>query len=370
MIDKDYKVSIITVVYNGAKTIEQTIQSVIGQTYKNIEYIIIDGLSVDGTQRVVEKYIDSIDCFISEKDDGLYYAMNKGIQHATGEIIGIINSDDWYAKDTVERIVSFFVHNPVDLVHGRTLIIYQDGSDRMSPIQPLEMLWHEMVVSHPSVFVKKEVYEKYGLFNTDYKVAADYELMLKFYCKHVRFGFINDVLAYFRYGGYSHRNRSQMIEEHKNVCMNYVDLCPTKNEMLEKIKGRYKSQRFSMAIRERKILSELLHAYFHEMISELIIFGAGTWGNVCYEGLKNSTIRITLFVDNNPSKWNQEVYGIKVVSPEEISDIEGYVLIAIRDKGEEIQQQLESIGNKRLKYVSLGELADILENMEETNRGC
>ena len=102
MLKSNYKVSIITVVYNGAKTIEHTIQSVLNQSYKNIEYIIIDGLSTDGTQKIIEKYIDSISYFVSEKDNGLYDAMNKGIQKATGSMIGIINSDDWYNPYAVE----------------------------------------------------------------------------------------------------------------------------------------------------------------------------------------------------------------------------------------------------------------------------
>ncbi len=101
------KVSVITVVFNGAGTIEQTIKSVLGQTYKNIEYIIIDGDSTDGTQEIVEKYGESIACFVSEKDNGLYDAMNKGISYATGDIIGIINSDDYYAVDAVEHVVNY-----------------------------------------------------------------------------------------------------------------------------------------------------------------------------------------------------------------------------------------------------------------------
>lgn len=108
MMNENYKVSIITVVYNGAKTIEQTIQSVLNQTYENIEYIVIDGASNDGTQALVEKYVDNISYYISEKDNGLYYAMNKGIRKATGDIIGIINSDDWYGENAIKDIVDHF----------------------------------------------------------------------------------------------------------------------------------------------------------------------------------------------------------------------------------------------------------------------
>lgn len=124
------KVSIITVVYNGAGTIEQTIKSVLGQTYKNIEYIIIDGASTDGTQQIVEKYVDKIAYYVSEKDEGLYYAMNKGIGKATGEIIGIINSDDWYDINAVKNIVGLFSKKDAEVVYGNTIVVAEDGTEK------------------------------------------------------------------------------------------------------------------------------------------------------------------------------------------------------------------------------------------------
>lgn len=191
------KVSIITVVYNGAKTIEQTILSVLEQTYKNVEYIIIDGQSTDDTLKIIEKYSNFISVFISEKDNGIYDAMNKGIQKATGEIIGIINSDDWYDRTAIENVVHFFEKSKVDLVYGKICEIYPDGQIRIIPRVPLETIWYQMAVPHPSVFIKKKIYESFGLFDLNYELCADYDLLLRFYTKRVRFDFLDTVIAYF-----------------------------------------------------------------------------------------------------------------------------------------------------------------------------
>ena len=130
------KVSIITVSFNSVKTIEQTIKSVINQTYKSIEYIIIDGASTDGTQQVIEKYKDRISFYVSEKDDGLYYAMNKGIEHASGDIVGIINSDDWYVEDAVENMVVCMLETDADLAYGKVVNINTDGREETIGYKP------------------------------------------------------------------------------------------------------------------------------------------------------------------------------------------------------------------------------------------
>lgn len=365
----NYKVSIVTVVYNGVKTIEQTIQSVLRQTYRNIEYIIIDGLSTDGTQQIVEKYMDFIVCFVSEKDKGLYDAMNRGIQHASGEIIGIINSDDWYVGDTVEKVVSFFEQNDVDLVYGKIMSVYPDGKEKISKKKPLEKLWYEMVVPHPSVFVKKEVYEKYGGFNLEYKIASDYELMLRFYSRHVKFGFIDDIMAYFRVGGLSSKMRATTIKEHRKITMHYIRFCLNKSEVLAKIEEWQEGAMLSLAIRERKMLPKALSIFFEDKVSEIIIWGTGSWGERCYEGLNCGETKVMLFVDNDSAKWNQEFHGIRIAEPGELLDREGYILIAVRYNVEEIQQQIDNLENKKIKCVGLKELKDIFEHLME-NESC
>jgi glycosyltransferase involved in cell wall biosynthesis len=185
VIDKT-KISIITVVYNGAKTLEQTILSVINQTYKNIEYIIIDGGSTDGTIDIIKKHEDKISFWISEKDKGLYDAMNKGIGYAKGEIIGMINSDDWYELNAVELIVDAYKNNPdKKIFHGDRYDILQDGQKRLRRFNPsrFKFLYYGMTYNHPSMFVHKEIYRNH-LFNTELKVLSDFEFVLSAYLKN------------------------------------------------------------------------------------------------------------------------------------------------------------------------------------------
>lgn len=366
MSENNYLVSIITVVYNGAKTIERTIQSVLGQSYKNIEYIIIDGLSSDGTQEIVEKYIDSIAYFVSEKDNGLYNAMNKGIQHATGDIIGIINSDDWYTDDAVEKVVDCFSNNEVELVYGKDIYVYPDGREELNQVLPLETIWYQMSLPHPTVFVKKSIYEKFGVFNEEYKIGADYDLMLRLYNKQVKFGFIDDVLAYFRTGGLSTKKLKTCVEEAKDISLKYIKFCPNIKETMKKIEERYKWYTFSVEIEERgSVLKELLCAYFKEPVLQLVIFGTGSWGGKCYQILKSTKINVDLFVDNDSSKWNQMFHGIRIADPKELCNREVHVLIAVKESGDQIKKQLSNLCNSELTCVSIKELEALFFELAE-----
>lgn len=221
------KVSIITVCFNSAKTIRDTIESVINQTYKNIEYIIIDGGSTDGTVDIIKEYEPYIAKWISEPDDGIYNAMNKGIQMATGEIIGIINSDDWYEINAIELVVSeFFTNIKVDLFHGNNEIydINDNFLFMIKPDQDYNNLWHNMVINHPGCFITKEAYKKYGLYKTDYRLAADYELILRMFINGARFQYIDRVLASMRTGGIGYRSVYTSCQEAKDIVIEYG--CP------------------------------------------------------------------------------------------------------------------------------------------------
>lgn len=222
MITKKPKVSIITVCYNSFNTIEQTILSVVGQTYSNIEYIIIDGCSTDGTLNIIKKYNDNITYWISESDKGIYDAMNKGLAKVTGDIIGIINSDDWYGEKTVENVVKKFLVSECDVVHGDIIRVYED-IDMHIRCQPAtdEQLWHKTAFYHPTLFVKKSIYDKFGFFRSEFVIAGDYELILRFYTNGVKFSYLPEDLVYFRIGGASTKQIYTGYREIRDISIDY-----------------------------------------------------------------------------------------------------------------------------------------------------
>ncbi len=212
------KVSIITVVYNGITHLEQTIQSVLAQSYDNIEYIIIDGGSTDGTVELIKKYEDQIAYWVSESDNGIYDAMNKGIAQASGEIVGLINADDWYTFDAVENVIEVFQNTDVSVVHGAMQIIHENGSHFLKIASPdMSNLKKGMLLNHPTVFAKRILYEKYGNFNTSYRIVADWEMMMRWWLKEVKFVGIDKTLAHFRMGGVSSEYLKKSFHEKHRV---------------------------------------------------------------------------------------------------------------------------------------------------------
>lgn len=203
------KCSIITVSYNSAATIERTIKSVLDQTYDNIEYIIVDGNSKDDTVSIIKKYEDAFAGrlkWISEPDDGLYYAMDKGIEMASGDLIGIINSDDWYEPDAVSIMVEEFEKINSERQFGEGLVLYGklrlwDGEKEAKVTIGDHTKLRENMIGHPTCFVSSMTYEKYGAFNTEYISAADYDMMLRFSELGVRFKAVDKVIANFSLGG-------------------------------------------------------------------------------------------------------------------------------------------------------------------------
>ena len=204
------KVSIITVVYNGAEFIRDCIDSVLGQTYSDLEYIIIDGKSTDGTIDIVQSYGTNIAQFVSESDKGLYDAMNKGIKLATGNIVGLLNADDFYRHNRViENMVATFDRSGSDAVYGDMLYVDRSDTSRLKRYwrsgwySDNAFLWGWMP-GHLSFFAKRWLYEQHGLFRLDLTSAADYELMLRFIHKNkAKLAYMNEVTIVMRVGGVS-----------------------------------------------------------------------------------------------------------------------------------------------------------------------
>lgn len=203
MVGENIKVTIITPCFNSEKTIENTIKSVVGQTYKNIEYIIVDGASTDSTIDIVNNYKNTYDniILVSEKDRGVYDAMNKGIELASGEIIGIINSDDWYELDAVENIVKAYNNEKYVIYYGFTRILRNGVEDKIVLYSHNNL--EKQMISHPACFVDTKVYRKYGSFDLKYKSSADYDFMLRMKKENVDFIPVYNLLANFVLGGIS-----------------------------------------------------------------------------------------------------------------------------------------------------------------------
>lgn len=198
-------VTVITPCFNSERTIQKTIESVLHQTYREIEYLIIDGASSDRTVEIAESYETAFEGrlhIFSEKDEGIYYAMNKGIGLAQGEIIGIVNSDDYYEPDAVEHMVKNRSNSPYQILYGFERIL-KDGQETSVVINHHMNLPNQMI-THPTCFVTKKLYEDKGVFNTNYRYSADYEFMLRMYHdKQVEFTPVYELISNYALGGAS-----------------------------------------------------------------------------------------------------------------------------------------------------------------------
>lgn len=218
----DTKVSIITPCLNSEESIRDTIESVLGQSYQNIEYIIVDGRSTDRTIEIVKEYASGFEGrlrYISEKDSGIYDAMNKGILQASGSVIGIINSDDWYEPEAVEQAVQCFQDTGADVVYGEIWMIDEKGRREYHT-------WHSPFPLHPSTFIRREVYQKYGMFDIGYQIAADRDLLLRLMSERVRFAYVDRILADFRTTGVSHTRSLLCAKEAYEINLKYLEKCP------------------------------------------------------------------------------------------------------------------------------------------------
>lgn len=219
-----YKVSIITVVYNGENTIEDAIMSVASQNYSNIEHIIIDGLSTDNTLERIEKHLDKVAYYISEKDKGIYDAIDKGLIIATGEIIGILNADDvYYDSYCISAVVEEFKSKKVEVVCGDLVYVDSGKMDRIvryyssKGVAP-KMFEFGHMPPHPATFISRYCYEQYGLYKVDYKISADYELLARLLrCHGVSYSCLQKVIVKMKTGGVSTKNLKSNLILNKEV---------------------------------------------------------------------------------------------------------------------------------------------------------
>ncbi len=214
------KISIITVCLNSDETIEDAIKSILAQSYDDIEYIIVDGGSSDETLSIIKKYENEITRYISEPDKGVYDALNKGLKLATGEVVGFLHADDFYATtETIKNVARVFGHNKVDCLWGDLVYVGKENTEKIirywkSGKYKKNLFKRGWMPAHPTFFVKRRVYEKHGYFNTDFRIAADYEIMLRFLHKfNISSYYIPEVLVKMRVGGLSNRSLKNVVRK-------------------------------------------------------------------------------------------------------------------------------------------------------------
>jgi len=224
--DKKPLITVVTVVYNGEKDLEQTIQSVIGQSYDNVEYIIVDGGSSDKTVDIIKQYEDQIDYWVSEKDSGIYDAMNKGIMLSTGKYIIFMNADDWFEDGAIELVANSSLDSDPDYIFGDLNRIFEDGTMEVHR-GDLSTYKKYTPIGHQALFVKNKILKEMP-FDLKYRIMADYDSMIKLINNKFSYIYIDKSLASFRLGGVSsidnHKDRERFDIQYKNFGLIYAIL--------------------------------------------------------------------------------------------------------------------------------------------------
>lgn len=248
------KLSLITVTYNSGLTFRGTIQSVLSQTYADIEYIIIDGGSVDDTIDIIKEYEPKFNGalkWISEKDNGLYDAMNKGILMATGDVVGILNSDDFFTSDKIlETVAASFGEEPVDAVYGDVHYVNPDNLEKSvryysSKVFKRSLMKLGFMPAHPTFYCRKECFIKYGVYRIDYKICADFDLLLRFiYVNNIRIKYIPLDMVTMRMGGVSTNGLHSHLCIMKEHLRSFKDNGVYTNRLLLSLRYFYKLTEF------------------------------------------------------------------------------------------------------------------------------
>lgn len=253
------KLSIITINYNNAYGLQKTLESVINQTYKNFEYIIIDGGSVDGSKEIIEKYSNKFAYWVSEKDNGIYNAMNKGIKQAKGEYCLFLNSGDWLVDECVlEKVFLLNVHE--DILYGNLLTMdsFCDKGPERSLLTLTDLFFG--TINHPSSFIKRILFQKYGLYNEEYKIVSDWEFFFKVIClARVSVRYLDIDISYFDMTGVSNENKALRNLE-RNIVLKKELPKKLYEEYLQIAENRNKARVFDK-IAKQKTLWFLIRAY-------------------------------------------------------------------------------------------------------------
>lgn len=364
--DRLKKVTILTACKNSADTIEQTILSVINQTYPNIEYIIIDGASTDGTLEIIKRYENDIANWISEPDKGLYDAYNKGLHMATGDVIGIIDSNDWYAQNAVDNAMLYLTGNNVQFVYGDLVLVkndghqeYQRGADSLS--QGVAQ-WY----GYPTLFIKKEIYDRYGYFDLAYRILADFDFMLKLRRNNVPCCYVPHIMAYYRLDGISsspHSTYTRLKESRQifsNMLHHYIK-DHVNHTKIQEVQYNFEKHLLTQYIKYRLFKYNFLKNCVHQLLIDnkkraLVIWGVGDDLRLVLPTLTELNILPRIFVDGSKSRQGEIIAERLVLSPDNIQS-DDFIIVTSRRYYEEISRQLMTQGKKEsIEFCSYDEL--------------
>ncbi|RTE07921.1 glycosyltransferase family 2 protein [Paenibacillus whitsoniae] len=370
---KKLRVSIITASYNSEKYIEQTIQSVVQQTYTNIEYIIVDGGSTDSTLEIIQKYRERVAILISEPDNGVFEAFNKGLRVATGDIIYFLNSDDFLADDkAIEDISRIFNEYPdVKFVHGNIETLndstgYFDISGQSVSLLDIK---EGRIPPHSASFVRKEIIAACGGFDLEYKIGSDTDLIVNIFKNYSEYClYTNRVISKFRLGGLSSqgKNRKKAIEEINNILQKHFGTRPDYQQTILNTNLKYYKKWVEILLFSDHPISSCLTEY---TINNVAIFGTREIAVLMLQDLKRSSIHTVAFLDNNVLRQGKEIMNTPICSPDWLKDhnqdIDAIILAIEGEYEEEIKDQIKSITNKdQLRIFSWREI--ILMNPNNT----
>lgn len=358
MIETDnIKFSVIMVCYNSAKTIEQAIISVLQQSYTNVEFIIIDGGSKDGTKDIIQKYQDKITYWESEPDTGIYNAMNKGIRCVTGDVISFLNSDDWYEKDALEKVAKCFRLCQYDVLAAQVAqVMGKRRYVRIKYVDPYnEDIHFKVDYHHQGIFAKKSVFDDIGGFNEKYRIAADYDWILRVHNSGRKIYCAPNVVANFRMDGLSIREQYKRFLEYQEVALSNIGEhgIELKNKVEKYYEQVLKQQKYDLVYQENWSLKIDILKKFFEMDKPYYIWGIGYYGEICYELLRKINVVIEGFIDNNYK--NNQIYGFDVLAPENIKD-NTIILVSTFKYEVEIVSQLVEMGVQENRIVKFSEI--------------
>jgi glycosyltransferase involved in cell wall biosynthesis len=369
------RISVITACYNSREYIEETIKSVLGQTYPNIEYIIVDGASTDGTLDIIEKYRDRIHVIISEPDRGLYDAFNKGIQASSGDIIQFLNSDDFYCHHTiVEEVAAEFKNNPgVTMVHGN--IKEFDEQDDFYCFKgkqtTLEDLRNGIMLLHPTFFAARSLFDKHSPFLLKYRIAADFDFVLRcFKSDGDSVRYIDKTMVNFRLNGLSSNPLSvhETCQEMRDIILDHFGEVPLSVEAravqseTEQINAYYKLWLEVNLLHDKGITNHL-----HKLgISRVAIFGTMKPSLYMYRDLLKEGFEVAVFLDNNIRMHGMEIKGVRVSSPDwlKTNQVDAIIITVEKSYGGVLHEQLQDLTKGLVPIFSWKQLIE----MEYLNR--